>query len=70
MEITHITKQGVLTNCDCMSALCDLQDESVDLRRGRVVQSRGRFNKLTDRHDDIVNLCNNNAKTILAARQP
>lgn len=41
-----------------------------DLRRGRVVQSQGRFNKLTDRHDDIVNLCNNNAKTILAARQP
>ena len=41
-----------------------------DLRSGRVVQSRGRFNKLTERHDDIVNLCNNNAKTILAARQP
>lgn len=37
---------------------------------GRVVQSRGRFNKLTERHDDIVILCNNNAKTILAARQP
>lgn len=31
METKHITQRGVLTNCDCMSALCDLQDESVDL---------------------------------------
>ena len=36
-----------------------------DLQRGMVVQSRGRHNKLTKRHDYIVTLCNKNAKKIL-----
>ena len=40
-----------------------------DLQRGKVVQSRGRFNKTTKRHDYIVTLCNNNAKKILNCAQ-
>lgn len=39
-----------------------------DLKQGRVVQSRGRFNKLTKKHDYIVQLCNENAKRILSAQ--
>lgn len=36
-----------------------------DLTLGRVVQSRGRRNKLTKQHDKIVTLCNSHAKEIL-----
>lgn len=42
-----------------------LETIEFDLRSGRVVQSRGRFNKLTDRHDEIVKLCNDNRKRIM-----
>lgn len=31
MDIKHSTKYGTLTNADCMDALCDLEDESIDL---------------------------------------
>lgn len=36
-----------------------------NLQQGRVVQSRGRNNKLTKQHDKIVTLCNSHAKEIL-----
>lgn len=40
-----------------------------DLRSGRVVQSRGRYNKLTNRHDKILSLMRNNASRIMKVAQ-
>ena len=31
MDIKHSIEYGTLTNADCMDALCDLEDESIDL---------------------------------------
>ena len=37
-----------------------------NLKKGKVVQSRGRCNALTPRHDEIVELVNKNAKRIIS----
>lgn len=40
-----------------------------NLKRGNVVQSRGRFNKLTERHEDILSLMRYNASRIMKVAQ-
>jgi hypothetical protein len=37
-----------------------------DIKKGKVVQSRGKCNALTQHHDEIVKIVNNNAKRILS----